>query len=97
MTNDIILQRYVEVESQLRRVMTVIRHRSRAHSHDLRDYEITERGLVVNGPLTGYQGIISGVPQRRSMPASDQPGRSDRPGRRASGSRGGTRRDAKDR
>jgi circadian clock protein KaiC len=65
MTNDIILQRYVEIESQLRRVMTVIKARSRKHSTDLRTYEITERGLVVGGPLAGYQGIISGVPRLR--------------------------------
>ena len=65
MTNDIILQRYVEIESQLRRVMTVIKARSRKHSTDLRTYEITERGVVVGGPLADYQGIISGVPRLR--------------------------------
>ena len=97
MTNDIILQRYVEVESQLRRVMTVIKTRSRPHSHDLREYEITERGLVVKGPLTGYEGIISGAPQRRRMTASGRPERSDRPGRRTRSSGGVTKRDAKDR
>jgi circadian clock protein KaiC len=65
MTNDIILQRYVEIDSQLRRVMTVIKARSRKHPIDLRTYEITERGIVVGGPLADYQGIISGVPRRR--------------------------------
>jgi circadian clock protein KaiC len=96
MTNDIILQRYVEVESQLKRVITVIKTRSRPHSHDLRTYEITERGLVVNGPLSGYQGIISGVPQRRGKPISARSGRTDRPRRRSSSSESVTRR-AKDR
>ena len=47
MTNDIILQRYVEIDSQLKRVMTVIKARSRKHPSDLRRYEITERGIVV--------------------------------------------------
>ncbi len=70
MTNDIILQRYVEIDSQLRRVMTVIKARSRKHLSDLRTYEITERGIVVGGPLADYQGIISGVPRRRH----DSPG-----------------------
>src|SRR5207244_5020707 len=69
MTNDIILQRYVEIDSQLRRVMTVIKTRSRRHSSDLRTYEITERGIVVGGPLADYQGIISGVAQRRRCDA----------------------------
>jgi len=74
MTNDIILQRYVEIDSQLRRVMTVIKARSRKHPIDLRTYEITERGIVVGGPLADYQGIISGVPQRRLRESPDQTG-----------------------
>ena len=66
MTNDIILQRYVEIDSQLKRVMTVIKARSRKHPSDLRRYEITEQGIVVGERLTEYQGIISGVPRLRS-------------------------------
>ena len=71
MTNDVILQRYVEIESQLRRVMTVVKTRSRRHPSDLRLYEITDQGIVVGEPLRGYQGIIGGVPKRRS-PDSNQ-------------------------
>src|SRR5205814_7882147 len=65
MTNDIILQRYVEIDSQLKRVVTVIKTRSRKHPTDIRTYEVTEHGIVVGGPLVDYQGIISWVPQRR--------------------------------
>jgi circadian clock protein KaiC len=66
MTNDIILQRYVEIDSQLKRVMTVIKARSRKHPSDLRRYEITEQGIVVGERYSEYQGIISGVPRLRS-------------------------------
>src|SRR5207244_2677458 len=60
------------------RVMTVIKTRSRKHSSDLRTYEITERGIVVGGPLADYQGIISGVPQlRRRDPPAGQAGLTD--------------------
>jgi circadian clock protein KaiC len=65
MTNDIVLQRYVEIDSQLRRVMTVIKTRSRKHSSDLRSYEITSQGIVVGESFKDYRGIISGVPQLR--------------------------------
>src|SRR5437870_1157670 len=65
MTNDIILQRYVEIDSQLRRVMTVIKTRSRKHPPDLRSYQITERGIVVGERLSDYRGIIGGIPQLR--------------------------------
>jgi len=78
MTNDIILQRYVEIDSQLKRVVTVIKTRSRKHPTDIRTYEVTERGIVVGGPLADYQGIITGVPQRRLRESRGQAGLTDR-------------------
>src|SRR5260370_31983065 len=78
MTNDIILQRYVEIDSQLKRVVTVIKTRSRKHPTDIRTYEVTERGIVVGGRLADYQGIISGVPQRRLRGSRGQAGLTDR-------------------
>jgi len=66
MTNDIILQRYVEIDSQLQRVITVVKTRSRKHLTDLRRYEITERGLVVGERYSQYHGIFTGVPELRS-------------------------------
>jgi circadian clock protein KaiC len=65
MTNDIVLQRYVEIDSQLKRVMTVVKTRSRKHSEDIRSYEITGAGIVVGEPFHDYDGIIGGLPQRR--------------------------------
>ena len=65
MTNDIILQRYVEIDSQLKRVMTVIKTRSRKHSEDIRQYDIDSRGIVVGARFDDLEGIIGGVPQRR--------------------------------
>jgi circadian clock protein KaiC len=65
MTNDIIFQRYVEIESRLKRVMTVIKTRSRKHSTDLRSYEITDRGIIVGERLADYRGILSGIPRLR--------------------------------
>jgi len=65
LTDDIILQRYVEMEGQLRKVMTVVKMRGSQHSKDLRAYEVTEHGLVVGEALTDYRGIITGSAERR--------------------------------
>lgn len=65
MTNDIVLQRYVEIDSQLKRIMTVIKTRSRKHSEDIRRYEITSSGIVVGDRLDGFDGIVGGTPRRR--------------------------------
>jgi circadian clock protein KaiC len=71
MTNDIVLQRYVEIDSQLQRIMTVIKTRSRKHSEDIRRYEITSSGIVVGDRLAGLVGIIGGTPRRR--PSGEDP------------------------
>jgi circadian clock protein KaiC len=65
LSNVLILLRYIELEGQLRKVITVVKMRSSQHSKDLRTYEITERGLVVGKVLSEYRGIITGVPQLR--------------------------------
>jgi circadian clock protein KaiC len=67
-TDEIIVQRYVEIEGELRRVMAVIKMRGSDHSHEFRTYEVTPKGVVVGGPLTEYDGIITGVPTLRAKP-----------------------------
>ena len=62
--DDIILQRYIELDGQLRKVTTVVKMRGGTHSLDLRFYEIGPDGLVIGEALSGYRGIITGVPER---------------------------------
>jgi circadian clock protein KaiC len=61
-TDEIIVQRYVEIEGELRRVMAVIKMRGSDHSHEFRTYTVTSKGVVLGGTLKEYDGIITGVP-----------------------------------
>lgn len=65
LADDIILQRYMELDGQLRRWITVIKMRASEHSKDLREYEITGRGMLVGKALEEYRGVITGVPLLR--------------------------------
>ncbi|MGI9140477.1 MAG: ATPase domain-containing protein, partial [Gemmatimonadaceae bacterium] len=67
-TDEIIIQRYVELEGELRRVMAVIKMRGSDHSHEFRTYDLTADGVVVGESLTEYDGIITGVPTLRVQP-----------------------------
>jgi circadian clock protein KaiC len=65
LTDDIIRMRYVEIDGQLRKVMFVVKMRGGNHSKDIREYVITEKGLVVIHPRrTDYYGLITGIPHR---------------------------------
>jgi circadian clock protein KaiC len=65
LTDDIILARYVEMEGQLRTVMTVVKMRRSGHSRDLRLYEVGASGIKIGATLGDYRGILTGVPNLR--------------------------------
>lgn len=67
-TDEIIVQRYIEMKGELQRVMAVIKMRGSEHSHEFRTYEVTAKGVVVGDSLTEYDGIITGVPTLRAEP-----------------------------
>ncbi|GAC1490904.1 MAG: ATPase domain-containing protein [Gemmatimonadaceae bacterium] len=69
-TDEIIVQRYIEIKGALRRVMAVIKMRGSDHTHDFRMYEVTSKGVVIGGSLAEYDGIITGVPTLRVTPAT---------------------------
>jgi circadian clock protein KaiC len=63
LTDDIIRFRYVEIAGQLRKVMFVVKMRGGNHSKDIREYVITEKGMVVIHPRRiDYDGLITGIP-----------------------------------
>src|ERR1044071_1036408 len=65
LTDDIIRLRYVEIDGQLRKVMVVIKMRGANHSKDIREYIITDKGVVIIHPRrTDYYGLITGIPER---------------------------------
>jgi len=67
-TDDIIVQRFVEIQGELRRVLAVVKMRGSDHSREFRTYEVTAKGAVIGGPLRNYHGIITGVPDLRLVP-----------------------------
>lgn len=65
LTDDIIRMRYVEIDGQLRKVLVIIKMRGGNHSKDIREYVITDKGLMIIGPRqTDYTGLTTGIPLR---------------------------------
>ena len=65
LTDAIIVQRYIEVDSRLQRVMAVAKVRDSAHSNELRLFEIDDTGIRIGSMLHGYEGLLGGRPKRR--------------------------------
>ena len=64
LSDDIILQCYVEIGGQLRRILLVVKMRGSDHSKDIGEYEVTPNGLIIGRRLTGYQRLIGGLPTK---------------------------------
>jgi circadian clock protein KaiC len=63
LTDAIILQRYIEMEGQLKRLMGVVKLRGSQHSKELRLYEITDEGVAMGAGLEAYEGLTTGTPK----------------------------------
>ena len=58
----IIVQRYIEIEGQFKRVISVVKVRGSEHSKDIRLFDITDEGMIIGETLSGYAGSMSGRP-----------------------------------
>src|SRR6185437_7027719 len=65
LTDDIIRLRYVEIDGQLRKVLVVVKMRGGNHAKDIREYIITNAGVVVIKPRqSDYRNLTTGIPER---------------------------------
>ena len=69
--DDIIRMRYVEIESQLRKLLMVVKMRGGLHSKDIREYEISSQGISIGERLAHYVRLLTGIPERVNASNSD--------------------------
>jgi len=67
LTDAIIVQRYVELQGGLKRVMAVVKVRNSAHSHALRLYDITDEGIVIGEPRPEMEALLTGHPRPAAL------------------------------
>lgn len=62
LTDSIILLRYVEMNGEMRRGITVLKMRGSMHDKDIREFTIDGGGLHIGKPFRNVVGILSGNP-----------------------------------
>lgn len=62
-TDDILVQRYIEIDGCLEKVLSVVKMRGSDHATDFRSYTLTSAGAVIGESLSNYRGITTGVPE----------------------------------
>ncbi len=62
LADTVVLLRYFEALGSVRRAISVIKKRTGSHETTIREFRIGDRGLTIGQPLTGFQGVLRGVP-----------------------------------
>ena len=62
LADTVILLRYFEAAGRVRRAISVIKKRTGTHEDTIREYRIDANGMTLGQPLTGFQGVLRGVP-----------------------------------
>jgi circadian clock protein KaiC len=73
LTDAIIVQRYIELGSRLRRVMAVVKVRASAHSDELREFTIGADGIHIGEMLPDQEGLLGGRPTKKRAPFLSTP------------------------
>ena len=73
LTDAIIVQRYVEVESQLRRLIGVVKVRGSDHFKGLHQFEVDDRGIQIGAMLPQHGGLLTGRPSRPKQLSGEDP------------------------
>ncbi len=60
----IIMLKFVEIDSSMRKAMVIMKMRGSDHDKELREYSITSHGIKIEGGFSNYEGIMSGSPRR---------------------------------
>jgi|Deesub1362A_J573_1020465.scaffolds.fasta_scaffold00166_53 circadian clock protein KaiC len=64
MMDTTILMRYVEIESGIKKAISVLRMRNSDHDKEIREYIISDRGIEIRLPFTKYESVLSGTPRK---------------------------------
>lgn len=62
-SDNVVLLRYVEIGSILRRGISVLKMRGRNHDKSVREFEITDEGLMILAGFSEWISVMSGQPQ----------------------------------
>jgi circadian clock protein KaiC len=53
---------YVEIKSELRRGIGIVKTRGTSHENSLHEFSISKEGMKVCEPFEKYRGVLSGIP-----------------------------------
>jgi circadian clock protein KaiC len=63
LSDSVLMLRYFEMEGAVHRALSVVKKRSGGHEHTIREYRLSGDGITIGPPLSGFTGVLTGVPR----------------------------------
>lgn len=63
LADNILLLRYFEAQAEVRQAISIVKKRSGAHEHTIRELRLGPDRIHVGEPLSNFHGILTGVPE----------------------------------
>jgi len=62
LADTVLMLRYFEAEGAIHRAVSVVKKRTGQHESTIRELKVTSEGIRVGEPLTGFHGVLTGIP-----------------------------------
>jgi circadian clock protein KaiC len=62
LADNILVLRYFEAQGEVRQAISMIKKRSGAHEHTIRELKLGPNRIYVGQPLKGFHGVLTGIP-----------------------------------
>lgn len=59
----VILFRYFEADGEIHRAISVVKNRTGNHERTIREFGLSDRGLIIGEPLKKFRGVLAGTPE----------------------------------
>jgi circadian clock protein KaiC len=62
LADNVMLFRYFESQGRVRKALSVVKKRSGVHEDTIRELQMANGQITIGEPLTGFRGVLTGVP-----------------------------------
>jgi len=62
LADTVVVLRYFEAFGQVMQALSVIKRRTGAHEHTIRQFHLKSTGIELGEPLRDFEGVLTGVP-----------------------------------
>ena len=70
LSDSVLMLRYFETAGSVRRAISVVKKRSGMHEHTVREFKLSQNGIQLGPPTSGFSGVLAGTPQFAVLPAN---------------------------